>query len=288
MAKTRELHALGRAAALARAARLRARGRRAPARARRRARAPPDASSGRLQWAREECEPLALSSDERDPEAIFARLPRIGGAERVGARRSRASSCSWRERTAARQDRPVQSVLGDATLIEIAKRRPSSRGELERIRGVGARAAAGAARRSSWRRSGAGASARPSRARAGARPPRRDPTTLRSSRWARRCCAPAHARRGSPTSCWPRARTCRRSSPAVRTGAEEADVRTLRGWRRELAGAELLELLDGNVAVGHRRGRPPIDRRGESVGSNSPRHQRRPRQSRSSLGRESE
>ncbi len=34
---------------------------------------------GRLQWAREECDPLARSSDERDPEAIFARLPRIGG-----------------------------------------------------------------------------------------------------------------------------------------------------------------------------------------------------------------
>src|ERR1039457_2598495 len=28
---------------------------------------------GRLQWAYEECEPLELSSDERDPDAIFAR-----------------------------------------------------------------------------------------------------------------------------------------------------------------------------------------------------------------------
>jgi hypothetical protein len=26
-------------------------------------------------------------------------------------------------------------------------------------------------------------------------------------------------------------------------------VRTLRGWRRELAGAELLELLDGQVSL---------------------------------------
>jgi ribonuclease D len=30
---------------------------------------------------------------------------------------------------------------------------------------------------------------------------------------------------------------------------EEADVRTLRGWRRELAGGELLALLDGEVAL---------------------------------------
>ncbi len=36
---------------------------------------------------------------------------------------------------------------------------------------------------------------------------------------------------------------------AARTGGAEADVRTLRGWRRELAGAELLELLEGKVCL---------------------------------------
>ncbi len=34
---------------------------------------------GRLQWAREECEFLERVSDERDLDAIFARLPRVGG-----------------------------------------------------------------------------------------------------------------------------------------------------------------------------------------------------------------
>jgi ribonuclease D len=32
---------------------------------------------------------------------------------------------------------------------------------------------------------------------------------------------------------------------AARRGDEEPDVRTLHGWRRELVGAELLELLAG-------------------------------------------
>ena len=32
---------------------------------------------------------------------------------------------------------------------------------------------------------------------------------------------------------------------AVRTGAPEPDVRTMRGWRREVVGEELIELLGG-------------------------------------------
>jgi len=39
---------------------------------------------------------------------------------------------------------------------------------------------------------------------------------------------------------------------AARRGQPEPDVRTLRGWRRELVGAELLDLLAGkrSLAVG--------------------------------------
>src|SRR6202035_2219512 len=36
---------------------------------------------------------------------------------------------------------------------------------------------------------------------------------------------------------------------AARTGAGDAGVRTLRGGRRERVGAELLELLDGRIAL---------------------------------------
>ena len=36
---------------------------------------------------------------------------------------------------------------------------------------------------------------------------------------------------------------------ALRDGAEEPEVRTLQGWRRELVGAELLELLAGRRSL---------------------------------------
>jgi ribonuclease D len=92
---------------------------------------------GRLEWAREECEPIARASDERDPLAIFSRLPRVAGLS-ASSRPVALELVRWREQVAERQDRPVQSVLNDAALVEVARRKPSTRGELERIRGVGA------------------------------------------------------------------------------------------------------------------------------------------------------
>ncbi len=203
---------------------------------------------GRLQWAREECEPLARSSDEREPDAIFARLPRIGTLN-AAARSIARELVAWREATAARHDRPVQSVLGDATMIEIAKRRPSSRGELERIRGVGASA------------NGRRAEDLLDAVRRGReRPPDPAPELARG---------PAPKPDDAPLVALGEAllRTRAREAglayellaaradlqaivAAARTGGEEeADVRTLRGWRRELAGAELLELLEGRVSL---------------------------------------
>ena len=95
--------------------------------------------SGRLQWALEECEPLTRASDERDLETIFARLPRIGGLG-AGARAVARELVEWREQTAERQNRAVQSVLSDAGLVEVARRHPADRAQLERIRGIGGNA----------------------------------------------------------------------------------------------------------------------------------------------------
>jgi ribonuclease D len=201
----------------------------------------------RLTWAQEECEPLARSSDARDPDTIFARLPRIGGLS-AGARPIARELVEWREQTAARQNRPVQGVLSDAALVELARRKPSSRGELEKIRGVGA--------------SGSGRRADDLLAaieRGRERPPDPPPLTPRP---------PAPKPDDAPLVALAEALLRARARDAglayellaaradlqaivaaARAGGEEADVRTLRGWRRELAGAEVLKLLEGGVSL---------------------------------------
>lgn len=202
---------------------------------------------GRLEWALEECEPLELASDERDLEAIFARLPRLGTLN-AGARPVARELVGWRERTAERQNRPVQSVLGDATLVEIARRRPSSRGELEKIRGVG-QSAGGRRGEELLEAIRAGRERPPDPPLQTTRPPapRPDDAPLVALGEA---LLRTRAREAGLAYELLAARADLQAIVAnARAGAEEADVRTLRGWRRELAGAELLELLDGQVSL---------------------------------------
>jgi len=91
--------------------------------------------SGRLKWAQEECRRLESASDERDPNTAWERLPRVGQLD-PKARAVARELAAWRERTAATEDRPVGSVLADPALVELAKRHPSNVNALEQIRGI--------------------------------------------------------------------------------------------------------------------------------------------------------
>jgi ribonuclease D len=212
--------------------------------------------AGRLRWAREECEFLERVSDERDLDAIFRRLPRVRGMSATSQGVAR-ELVGWREQTAAKRDRPVQSVLGDAPLVEIAKRRPSSLRKLEEIRGVA---------HNSLHKRGEELLTAVRRGTERAQQP------LESGP------RPAHPQPGdaplialSEALVKARAREAdlayellasRADLQAIVTGertGERADVRTLHGWRGELVGNELLELLGGRLSLSVRDRQVHVD-----------------------------
>jgi ribonuclease D len=212
---------------------------------------------GRLEWAREECVTLARSSDEREVETIFARLPRVRGLSPSSRPVARAL-VQWREETAARQDRPVQSVLGDAALMEIAKRKPTSASELEQIRGSGS---------ANLRRRGEelvqlvqrARELPPEEAPKEARPPAPRPEDAPLIALAEALLR-SRAREAGLAYELLAARADLQAIVASWRSGEQADVRTLRGWRRELVGEELLELLDGAISLAVEDGTLRIER----------------------------
>jgi ribonuclease D len=202
--------------------------------------------AGRLQWAREECEFLEQISDVRDLDAIFARLPRIRGMSAASQGVAR-ELVAWREQTAAERDRPVQTVLGDTPLVEIAKRKPSSLRKLEEIRGVG---------QNSLRKRGEELLAVVQRGLqnaqeplvSGPRPaqPRPDDAPLIALSEA---LVRARAREADLAYELLASRADLQAIVVGERTGERADVRTLRGWRGELVGEELLALLDGRISL---------------------------------------
>jgi ribonuclease D len=210
---------------------------------------------GRLEWAREECLAIAEATDERPPEEAWRRLPRVSGLDSRGRALARELA-AWRERTAAAEDRPVGSVVRDPTLVELAKRAPASAKELGQIRGAGPDVV---------RRRARDILAAVERGRA-AEPIRLDdadrlatdavdgPTIALAEALVRARAQEAglaYELIAARADLAPIVVSARRSKP-------EPDVRTLRGWRRELVGAELLELLEGNRRLGVVNGRVAV------------------------------
>ena len=201
--------------------------------------------SARLEWAQEECRRLESATDERDPDTAWQRLPRVNQLDPRGRAVARELA-AWRERTAAREDRPVGSVLADPTLVEIAKRQPSSVRQLEHIRGI---------HPSGIRRRGQNILDAVSRGREAPPIPREE---------ARGRSDPGDAPLIALAEALLRARALEaglayeliasRSElelivAAARRGEPQPQVRTLAGWRRELVGVDLEDLLAGRKAV---------------------------------------
>jgi ribonuclease D len=208
-------------------------------------------SSGRLEWAREECRRLESATDQRDPYAAWERLPRIGQLD-ARARAVARELAAWREMTASAQDRPVGSVVADPALVELAKRRPADLKGLEQIRGLHPPTikrrgtaileaiAAGLQAASIPREEARG---------------RSDSSDMPLIALAEALLRARALEAGLAYELIASRSELEQIVSASRRSEPEPDVRTLSGWRRELVGDDLRELLAGHsaVAVGHGR-----------------------------------
>jgi ribonuclease D len=208
-------------------------------------------ATGRLEWAREECRRLEGATDERDPYTAWERLQRVSQLD-PRARAVARELAAWRERTAAEEDRPVSSVLGDPPLVELAKRRPSTIGDLEQIRGIHLSTIR---RRSTQilRAIAAGVEAPPI-PREAARP-RSEPGDAPLIALAEALLRARAVDAGLAYELIASRTELEAIVGAARRGEPDPNVRTLDGWREELVGADLRDLLSGRsaIAVGDNR-----------------------------------
>jgi ribonuclease D len=200
---------------------------------------------GRLEWAREESRSLEDVSDERDAQRSYERLPRLGRLSEA-ARGVALELAEWREGEARDADRAPGSVLPDQALVELARRTPRDKHGLEQIRGLPPQ---------TLHRRADVLLAAIERGRKRTPPP---PPTEPSSR------EPADAPLVSLAQALVRHRSMESGVAveliatqaelaalvsALRRGENGDDIRVAGGWRRELVGAELKELVQGRRAL---------------------------------------
>lgn len=98
------------------------------------------AEMGREEWLREEMAAYDEPSlyDERDPRQQYER---VKGAGRSSPREKAIvrELAAWRENEARRRDRPRSHVLGDEVIVQLAKRKPRALEDLKQMRGINRR-----------------------------------------------------------------------------------------------------------------------------------------------------
>lgn len=203
------------------------------------------AERGRLEWAREESRALEEVSDERDAERSYEKLPRLGrlsDSTRAVAR----ELAEWREEEARAADRPPGSVLPDHALVELARRTPRDRNGLEQIRGLppqmlhrrGDALVAAIAR---------GRERTPPAPPAEASP--RDPADAPLVSLAQALVRHRSMESGVAVELIATQSELATLVHSLRRGDNGDHVRVANGWRRELVGDELRELVQGRRAL---------------------------------------
>jgi len=200
---------------------------------------------GRLEWAREESRALEDVSDERDAERSYERLPRLGRLSEA-ARAVARELAEWREQEARAADRPPGAVLPDQALVELARRTPRDKNGLEQTRGLPPQTL--------HRRGDAllAAIAR-GRDRSPPEPPLeaspRDPADAPLVSLAQALVRHRSMESGVAVELIATQSELATLVHSLRHGANSEHVRVTQGWRRELVGDELRELVEGRRAL---------------------------------------
>ncbi len=206
------------------------------------------AESGRLDWAADECEEQRLRSlTLRDPDDAWLRCKEARSLSGKAAAVARAVG-AWRERRAAELDVPVRFVLGDLALVGIAQRPPTTIAALRKVRGVDGRGLNDEAADSLLTAVAEGVASEEPVVRK-----RREVSVERDLR-------PAVALVSSWLSQYAKELGIDTALLATRHDIEElvaggSDARLADGWRCELVGEPIAQLLDGASALAFDRKR---------------------------------
>ena len=200
---------------------------------------------GRLEWAREEARSLEEVSDERDAQRSYERLPRLGRLSEA-ARGVALELTEWREDEARGADRAPGSVLPDQALVELARRTPHDKHGLEQIRGLPPQTL--------HRRSDALLAALERGRKRKAPPPPAEPPPREAADAPLVSLAQALVRHRSMESGVAVELIATQSElsalvTSLRRGENGNHVRVATGWRGELVGNELKELIEGRRAL---------------------------------------
>lgn len=198
--------------------------------------------TGRLPWIAEEMAVLNDPATYRaDPEQAWRRLKPRGASPRLLAILKEIAA--WRERTAQRIDIPRQRLLRDEQLLEISSHAPKSVEELAMTRGLGRGFAEG------WQGRELMEAVERARSLPDSELPVRDkpPEQLRAPsavvdllRTLLRLKAEQAGVAG---------RLVAGADELDRMAAGKRDVAALKGWRREVFGADAIDLIEGRLAL---------------------------------------
>ncbi len=200
-------------------------------------------ATGRTKWVEQELETLVEpSSYVSDPDEQWRRV-------RIRRPTSKALAVlreitRWRENVAQERDRPRAWIIKDESLAEIAATQPASVDQLERVRGVTSKFAEGRDGRdilaavdralespqSEW----------PEVARRNGKPDISDTLVALLQALLKICADENDVATGIVAN--------RRELEAIATN-DQADVRAMKGWRREVFGDDALRLKHGKLAI---------------------------------------